>query len=89
MRLVNRVMPLLLLLTVLGCYSAEERTKSQAEEQAQLDSARVVREMSDLASRHNAVADWPTQLKGRAFTINAEPILLRADHRLDPLLRPV
>ena len=69
-------MPLLLILLV-GCESAEHKLKLQREQQA----IRTGRQVDDLRSRYNAVADWPRQLEGKSFSIDVETVFVRTDQR--------
>jgi len=68
----------LLLLPLVGCHSAEEKAKRQLEEQQNQE---AVKATTYLRTRFNAVVDWPQQIKGKAFTIDVEPVFLRVDHR--------
>jgi hypothetical protein len=72
---------LVLLLSLLGCQSAEEKAKHQREEQKHQEAARVDRDIASMTSRSNAIVDWPQQLNGLTFTIDVEPVFVRADHR--------
>jgi hypothetical protein len=65
---------LTLLLSLFGCQSSEERSRQQ-------EVIRLNREMADFCSRYNAVVDWPKEIKGVTFTIDAEPVFLRSDQR--------
>lgn len=69
---------LLLLLTMIGCHSSEDKAKRRLDEQQHQEAARTV---AYLQTHYNAVVDWPQQLKGKSFTIDVEPVFLRADHR--------
>lgn len=73
-----RNVTLLLLLPLFGCHSAERRAKRQLETQQQQETARTV---AYHQTHYNAIVDWPQQLKGKTFTIDVEPVFLRADHR--------
>jgi len=73
----TKAITLLLLLSTIGCHSAEEKLKEQKHQ----ESARIEREIADLRAHYNAVADWPKQLKENTFTIDVEPIFLRDDRR--------
>jgi len=68
----------MLLLPLVGCHPAEEKAKRQLEEQQRQEAVRAV---AYLQTHYNAVIDWPQELKGKTFTIDVEPIFLRADHR--------
>lgn len=68
----------LLLLPLVGCHSAKIQAKQHLEAQQQQEAVRTV---AYLQAHYNAVVDWPQQLKGKTFTIDVEPIFLRADHR--------
>jgi hypothetical protein len=77
-RLKLSVTTMLLLLFVVGCHSAEEKAKQKLNEQQRQETAKTV---SYLQAHYNAIVDWPQELKGKSFTIDVEPIFLRADHR--------
>jgi hypothetical protein len=76
-----RIVALTLLLTLFGCQSAEEKAKRQIEEHKQQEAARAEREIAYMNSHYNAIVDWPQQLNGMTFSIDVEPVFVRADHR--------
>ena len=69
---------LVLLLPLVGCHPAEMKARQHLETQQQQEALRTV---AYLQTHYNAVVDWPQQLKGKTFTIDVEPVFLRADHR--------
>jgi hypothetical protein len=68
----------MLLLTLLGCHSAEEKARLERKEQQRQLAAS---DLANLRSRYNPVVDWPQQLKERTYTIDVEPIFVRSDDR--------
>jgi hypothetical protein len=64
-----------------GCHSAEEKAKLQREVQNRQDVARVDRELAEDSVRFGAITDWPSLLEADMFTVDIEPIFIRADHR--------
>ena len=68
----------LLILALIGCHSAEEKAKRQLEEQ---QTQEAVKATTYLRTHFNPVVDWPQQIKGKTFTIDVEPVFVRADHR--------
>jgi hypothetical protein len=69
---------LLLLLPLSGCHSADERAKRELEAQQHQEAVKAV---AYLQTRYSAVVDWPREVKDKTFTIDVEPVFLRADHR--------
>ncbi len=69
---------MLLMLPLVDCHSAEMKARQHLETQQQQEAVRTV---AYLQTHYNAVVDWPQQLKGKTFTIDVEPVFLRADHR--------
>lgn len=61
----------------IGCDSAERKARHQHEEHG----AQLAREVSDLSTRYNAVSNWQMLFKQKRFSIEAEPIFVRSDHR--------
>ncbi len=76
-----RVITSMLILALVGCKSAEQKAKLQREVQTHQDATRVEQEVAFMSSHTNAIVDWPKQITGLTFTIDVEPIFVRADHR--------
>jgi hypothetical protein len=69
---------IVLFVFLLGCQPNEEKATQQRDKQ---ESTRINREIADLTLKHNADSDWPSRLKDAPFTVDVDPIFVRADHR--------